>query len=215
MRRKIAVVAVSEVWERRELFVRSLTGAELEVYARLDVEKRQREWLAGRIAAKRAVQKQVGLPFARIEIRVEESGRPIVSIVSSDRGSSAPPFLSITHSNEVAAAIASQDPIGLDLERIEPRDRSFEELVLTESDQQRLNGLVGPPRDEALTLLWCEKESYAKLEGNGLRIPFADLVIPDDVAIERGTIEVSGVRFAFALASPRWPITNAPAAWSR
>ena len=196
MRRNIAIVSVSEVWDRRDVFVRSLAISELEVFAELRVEKRQRDWLAGRIAAKRAVQMHVGLPFPRIEIRVEESGRPIVA------GSEL--YLSITHSSDVAAAIASRAPIGLDVERIEPRDPSFEKLVLTASDHQRLNGLKGPARDEALTMLWCEKESYVKLEGHGLRIPFADLVVPREVAIERGTLEVGGERFAFALATLGW-----------
>jgi phosphopantetheinyl transferase len=204
MPQNIAVVSVKDVWDRRDVFVRSLAIAELEVFAHLDVEKRQRDWLAGRIAAKRAVQKHLGLPFPMIEIRVEDSGRPIVA--NQDL------YLSITHSSDVAAAIASPAPIGLDLERIEPRDPSFENLVLTPADQPRLEGLAGPARDEALTLLWCEKESYAKLEGNGLRIPFAELAIPDHITVERGTIEVSGVRFAFALASAPWPTTSAPAA---
>jgi phosphopantetheinyl transferase len=192
------IVSVGEVWERRALFAGSLTELEREVFERLSVDKRRKEWLAGRIAGKRAVQKQLGLPFFAIEIRVEESGRPLIFVAGAKHAL----HLSITHSSDVAAAIASRVPIGFDLERIEARDRSFEELVLTDRDRERLDGLTGPRRDEWLTLLWCEKEAYAKLAGEGLRIPFSELVVPEDVAVERGTVELGGVSYAFAVSSP-------------
>jgi phosphopantetheinyl transferase len=191
------VVSVDQVWEQRERFARSLTASEREVFDRLAVDKRRREWLAGRIAAKRAVQKELGLPFQRIEIRVEESGKPVVFI----RGEASELFLSISHSEGVAAAIVSRAPIGFDLEKIETRDRSFEDLVLTDADRRRLDGLSGSSRDEWLTILWCEKEAYAKLAGEGLRIPFAELVVPADVKIERGRLDVAGVAFAFAISA--------------
>ena len=191
IRSDIAVVSVSEVWSLRETLLAALAPSELEIFEHLTVDKRRRDWLAGRIAAKRAVQKRLGLPFSRIEIRVEESGRPRIA------GSEL--FLSITHSGDLAGAIASASPIGFDLELIEPRDRSFEELVLTSADRIELDGLAGPSRDERLTLLWCEKEAYAKLEGAGLRIPFAELIVPDHVTVERGTLALGGVPYAFAI----------------
>ena len=190
-----AIVSVSEVWARRDVFVRSLTPSEREIFERLAVDKRKQDWLAGRIAGKRAVQKETGLPFHRIEIRVEESGRPRVFA----GGQASELFLSITHSADFAAAIAGRAPIGLDLEKIEPRDRSFEDLVLTAEDRARLDGLTGVERDQHLTLLWCEKEAYAKLIGDGLRIPFAELAVPAGVTMERGTIDLGGVAFAFAI----------------
>ena len=196
-RSDIAVVSVSEVWSMRPTFEASLTPFEAEVFGELSIGKRMQDWLAGRVAAKRAAQRKLGLPFQQIEIRTEEGGRP--QIFLADRKSDL--FLSITHSNDVAAAIASRSPIGLDLERIEPRDHTFEDLVLTAADRQKLDGLVGARRDEWLTLLWCEKEAYAKLTGNGLRIPFAELVVPENVAIERGTIELGGVPYAFAIST--------------
>jgi len=192
-----SVVSVSEVWERRDVFVLSLTPSEREVFERLAVDKRKHDWLAGRIAGKRAVQKETGLPFQRIEIRVEESGRPRVFV----GGAGSEIHLSITHSGDFAAAIADRSPIGLDLEKIERRDRSFEDLVLTADDRAKLDGITGDARDERLTLLWCEKEAYAKLIGDGLRIPFTELVVPNNVALTHGTIELGGVTYAFAVST--------------
>jgi 4'-phosphopantetheinyl transferase len=208
----LALVSVSEVWEQRERLVHALVPTEREIFENLGVDKRQREWLAGRMAAKRAVQKRLGLPFARIEIRVDENGRPQLIL-----GKAIELHLSITHSYDVAAAIVARDPIGLDLERIEPRDASFEALVLTEQDRTVLGDLTGEARDERLTMLWCEKEAYAKLEGSGLRIPFAELVVPEQLRVERGTVVLRGTSFAFAIvvASPEWPITTALAAKDR
>ncbi len=207
---RFSTVSVSEVWAARETLLSGLTPAEREVFDQLAVDKRRHEWFAGRIAAKRAVQRELGLPFPRLEIRLEESGRPLLFV--DERPSAL--HLSITHSGGIAAAIAASHPIGLDVERIEPRDHTFEALVLTDGDRSRLDGLTGPARDESLTLLWCEKEAYAKLEGSGLRIPFADLVVPAHVAVERGTLAVGGVPFAFAIviASAEWLTTPAPAA---
>jgi phosphopantetheinyl transferase len=186
----ITVVSIREVWSERDRFVRSLAASERATYDGLGIEKRCQDWLGGRIAAKRAVQKRHGWPFARIEIRVEENGRPRCGEL----------YLSITHSGDVAAAIVSSKPIGLDVERIEPRDPSFEELVLTNEDRVLLDGLQGSLRDERLTALWCAKEAYTKLEGSGLRIPFADLVVPTSVRTETGRFDLGGTSFAFAIA---------------
>ena len=181
----ITVVSVSAVWKRRDVFTRSLTLAEREVFDQLGIDKRKKDWLAGRVAAKRAVQKLLGLPFSAIEIGVEASGRPTVSGA----------HLSITHSGDVAAAIASLTPIGLDVETVEARDSSFEDLVLTDTDKSRLAS--ASDRNTELTTIWCEKEAYAKWEGEGLRIPFSELCVPSDRSIARGALDIGGTRYVW------------------
>jgi phosphopantetheinyl transferase len=190
----VAIVSVLEVWSHRATLLSSLTQDEREVFDRLSVDKRRKDWLAGRVAAKRAVQRKTGLPFDRIEIRVAEGGRPLVYL----DGESSPWHVSITHSGDLAAAVADEAPLGLDVESIEPREAGFETLVLTPEDRARLNG--DGDRDARLTLIWCEKEAYAKLVGEGLRIPFSKLSVPEEVWIESGRFEHAAVDFAWAVA---------------
>lgn len=190
----VAIVSVLEVWSHRATLLPSLTQDEREVFDRLSVDKRMKDWLAGRVAAKRAVQRKTGLPFDRIEIRVAEGGRPLVYL----DGEPSPWHVSITHSGDVAAAVAGDAPLGLDVESIEPREASFETLVLAPEDRARLNG--AGDRDARLTLIWCEKEAYAKLIGEGLRIPFSRLSVPKEVRVETGRFEHAAVDFVWALA---------------
>jgi phosphopantetheinyl transferase len=74
--------------------------------------------------------------------------------------------ISISHKDDVAVAIASDErAVGIDVERIAPRDDSFAELCFT-SEELRL--VRDEPRDEGWTRLWSAKEAAAKAAGTGL-----------------------------------------------
>jgi phosphopantetheinyl transferase len=167
--------------------------------------KRRSEWLAGRIAAKRAVQQRTGLPFERISIATVPGSAPRALIDGVD----CELLLSITHSNGLAAAIVSEDPIGIDLERIEPREPSFETLVFADEERRAFEGLRGPARDVAVTRAWCEKEALSKWLGEGLKIAFFDLVATrhlDPGAIKSGSFTVAnGESFAWAVVEGERP----------
>jgi phosphopantetheine--protein transferase-like protein len=67
-------------------------------------------------------------------------------------------------------------PVGIDVERIEPRSDSFAELSFSRAE---LRLIEGEPRDEGLTRLWSAKEAAAKAAGTGLggapsRFPIRD-----------------------------------------
>jgi 4'-phosphopantetheinyl transferase len=194
----IVMVSVREVWSRRDVFAGSLCAAEREVFAGLVVEKRASDWLAGRIAAKRAVQRMTGLSFRRIEIVVDGLGRPGVTVSGG-----AEVFVSISHSGGVAVATAATEPIGIDIERVEPRDQSFEELVLTPADRAEVAGLRGREREDRLTRIWSEKEAYAKLDGRGLRIPFAELEVPRHARVVSEVVDGESGRLWIAVARGR------------
>jgi 4'-phosphopantetheinyl transferase len=191
----IVLLSVREVWSRRGVFVDSLCPAEREVFAGLVVEKRASDWLAGRIAAKRAVQRMTGLSFRRIAIVADGWGRPEVIAPSE-----ALVFVSISHSGDMAVATAEAEPIGIDIERVEARDRSFEDLVLTATDRSEVAGLRGREREDRLTRIWSEKEAYAKLDGRGLRIPFAELEVPRCVRVVSEVVDGESGRFWIAVA---------------
>lgn len=83
---------------------RVLTESELAEYLLLK-SKRRTEFLAGRFAAKEAFAKARGTgigaacPFADMEIRKDENGKPGMFFRGTECG-----FVSITHSKEFAAA---------------------------------------------------------------------------------------------------------------
>ena len=162
----------------RERLARRFLGERERIEYEQKTPRRQRCWLAGRIAAKDAVRDLLWRmghgPIFPIEIGIanEPSGRPVARTPTGRDVS-----ISIAHKNDVAVAIACEGgPAGIDIERIEPRAESFAELSFTK-DELRL--VEGEPRDEGWTRLWTAKEAAAKAAGTGLsgspgRFPIRD-----------------------------------------
>jgi phosphopantetheinyl transferase len=151
---------------RDRLARRFLGERERATYER-QTPRRQRSWLAGRIAAKDAVRdllwKRGSGPLFPVEVGIENepSGRPIVRTAAAEDM-----HVSIAHKEEIAVAIASvKRPVGIDLERVQPRTDSFVELSFS---KEELCLIEGEPRDEGLTRLWSAKEAAAKAAGSGL-----------------------------------------------
>ncbi len=200
----VILVDVEDVAGRPNLLA-SLTAPErahYEGFFRLAEEiakKRSREWLAGRVAAKWAIQLKTGLPFEVIEITNVESGpergRPVARAQGHDLGW----WVSITHSGSLAAAVARRVPVGLDLEVLGPRDSGFEVLVLSPEERARLEE---GDRDLQLTAAFVFKEAIVKCRATGLSTPFYE-VRPDDHDVETGLIRHHGRTYPWALASAR------------
>lgn len=149
-----------------------LTPSERKQYFAFRFDKRRREWLAGRIAAKRLIRKTIeesGLIVTEDEIKIErtEAGEPFV------RSLPAPWPLSISHSGEWAgAAMGDGTPparIGLDIEKIEPRDPAWLEIAFDACEY------AGDLSEAEQTLLWTRKEAVSKLLGIGLSADLRDI----------------------------------------
>jgi len=138
--------------------------------------RRQKEWLLGRVAAKKTVQ----LWFARrggfrprmnqIEILYGENNKPLVSILgtSAERGN--PPHISLSHIDGSAVAVSSAGTVGIDLES-PARIRSPEgvaRLTFCDAERDILRRRFGENSAEATALLWSIKEAAAKMTGAGL-----------------------------------------------
>ena len=70
----IIAVSIDEVWRARDRLVGALSPRERRELEGFRVTKRKRDWLAGRIAAKRAAQRQTGAPFSRISVNTVRDG---------------------------------------------------------------------------------------------------------------------------------------------
>lgn len=152
-----------------------LTLTEKRVYFAFRFDKRKREWLAGRLAAKRLARKKIaesGLIYSDNEIAIEknEAGAPYI------RARPCPWPISISHSGEWAVAAMMDGPrpsaIGVDIEKIEDRDPSWLDIAFDAEEK-------APGLDSAeQTLYWTRKEAVSKLLGIGLSTDLRDIRFP-------------------------------------
>ena len=141
-----------------------LSSEERLEWNRLEHAKRKREWLGGRVAAKTAVRLLLDREVALRTLKIckSASGSPVV-VWQDDEPA---PFVSISHSRDVAVALASKSPgFGVDVEAL---DSTAEDLLLQFATKEEAeafrNGLSSP---DALTLLWAAKEACRKAAGAG------------------------------------------------
>lgn len=114
------------------------------VFARLKTERRQKEYLASRIALQR-------LSKEPILLHKDENGRP--------QDAAKKKHLSLSHADGWAAAIVSDKPVGVDIENY--REKIFKVAHKFHSKNEAL--LFGNVDEiQALSLLWSAKESVFK-----------------------------------------------------
>jgi phosphopantetheine--protein transferase-like protein len=103
------------------------------------------------------------------------------------------PAISIAHSDGLAVAIAGYcsegQRLGIDVERLRPRQEAFQEIAFSDDELALLGSLPDSARDEWVTRFWCAKEAAAKALGKGL------VGGPRSVAVRKvhaptGTVEV-------------------------
>lgn len=131
----------------------SLSEKEAAVHAAFRMEKRRAEWLAGRLAAKTLLSRELGRPPRDCEIGIDRLGRPCCGET----------LVSISHSS--GWALAAMKPgcafLGVDLEKIEERHPAWYRDYFHPSE------LPAPDPSEA-TRLWAVKEALLKALGLGL-----------------------------------------------
>ena len=167
-----------------------LTAAERSRLASLKVEKRRRDWLLGRYAAKRLLvrwmRERTGLPvpMSFLEIGTADSGAPEARLCATappvdglPPGRRLPVALSISHSGDRAlAALASLVPgapplsVGADVERIEPRIEAFAADYFTPEEIAETEAEPLASRDRLVTSIWSAKEAVLKALGLGLTV---------------------------------------------
>ena len=154
----------------------------------LRLPARRREWLAGRVAAKQAVCRRLGLagPHAWPDIEIVPTrhgprrGQPTYTH-AGEPGSCA---LSLAHAGGTAVAALADGgvDIGVDLEPALAFDPVGESLLLSAAETRRLGGVRGESRRRTLTWIWVLKEALAKALGVGLRLRLPDVEVRFDPA---------------------------------
>ncbi|MBI1825124.1 MAG: polyketide synthase dehydratase domain-containing protein [Planctomycetes bacterium] len=178
----------SSIWENLWAHL-ILNRAELEQYRSMKDGPRRTEWIFGRAAAKDSVRMWVKRHFdldlfpADVEITQDANGKPGVR-GGWTRKIDRVPIVSISHKGKTAVAAAASVPIGIDMESVESRDRGFEQIALSDADQDFLDDFSLSDRADWVTRLWSAKESVGKLLGVGLRNGFQQWKVR---SMDRGT----------------------------
>ncbi len=173
----------------------------------LKIQKRKMDFLCGRLAGKRAVRRHliknyhssmnIGIehpPFRDIEIKRTVTGRPAVFIKNNAPGKDASKngtsdyYVSISHTEGVAASLVSNKMdckgIGIDIEKIEPRDNSLFNVAFTDFEIESLRKKVAHMNGDGDKLLteeiaryWSIKEAVMKAMGVGVNIDLKDIEV--------------------------------------
>jgi 4'-phosphopantetheinyl transferase len=153
-----------------------LAPAEREYYESLKIAKRRRDWLRGRWAAKSLLQRvlkvtsEISPSFDEIEILKHADGWPQIKIPIPDLH--AEPFtLSISHRAEYAFCSVMEgenQPLGVDIELIEPRSSGFVADYFTAEEQALLGNTPQDQRSMLVNAIWSGKEAALKAIRRGL-----------------------------------------------
>ncbi len=172
-----------------------LSPAERDLMSRLGVEKRRRDWLGGRLAAKRAVIRLAELggldwlptSLRDVEVLPSHTREPIVS--SSEAHLPVQVQVSISHSGRFAGAVACAGDhwrLGFDLERAEAIDPALYQLAFRDFEIREIETAPPALRPIAVLVLWTAKEAISKAIGTGLSVCLQDieLTFPDGFLCE-------------------------------
>ncbi len=142
-----------------------LNADELGKWAGLSMNKRRAEWLGGRLAAKGAAAgllPEAAVAWQALVIRNEDDGRPYVATEVH----TVAPFISISHSGPMAAALAANLPCGLAIQESSAKIQRVKERFTSFEEEDILNGSLPHhsfTETERLTMLWAAKEAVRKM----------------------------------------------------
>jgi len=161
-----------------------LSAAECRFYAGLRFEKRRRDWLGGRLAAKRAVVRLAESsgadwrPQSTREVEVLAGTTREPRVYSPGSGIPRRVQVSISHSGQLAGAVACHADagrIGFDLERLESIEPALYRLAFCDSEAEAIESTPAATRVDAAVTLWTAKEAVSKAIGTGLSICLRDI----------------------------------------
>ena len=105
------------------------------------------------------------------------------------------PELSVSHSGDLVAVAVATAPVGVDVEQLDGRARelgggdpaALGRIVLAEEERAALAAIEPEGRARAFLVAWTRKEAVTKARGDGLRVPFGEVVVASDLTVPRVT----------------------------
>lgn len=205
LRTSLSLIDISNV--KRRLKTRGnaayrplLTDWEFSYIDSMKFLKRKSDFLSGRLAGKKAVNRLLTkdrvkgeefLSFNNIEIKRTVTGRPLVFInkASTDL------LISITHTEGVAASYVCNKKefkgIGIDIEKIDKRDKSIIDIAFTTDEIAKFENISENSQYERLyediTKLWSIKEAVLKSLGVGVNIDLKNIEVVNSNSNDNGT----------------------------
>lgn len=158
--------ASSQVGKLEEL----LSTQEILTFQKLKSEKRKRDWLAGRLAAKELLCAHLGqalgylLPWEKIEIYNGTAGEPCFRLLGDRLPINI--NISIAHSHGYGlcglANTKEEGYIGVDIERIRPLRSDVQRRFLAQTEIEQIKQSFAGRESEGATLFWALKEAAFK-----------------------------------------------------
>ena len=145
---------------------RVLSTAELERAARFRSDESRLTFVSAHCFLRWILGTYLEIPAAHVAFGSEVGGKPCL-----DRGMHATDLhFNLSHSHRSAACAIARAPVGIDIERPDPRlcELATAELVFSAEELGRLQAFAPTERVEAFFLGWTKKEAYAKCKGIGL-----------------------------------------------
>jgi 4'-phosphopantetheinyl transferase len=101
--------------------------------------------------------------------------------------------LSVAHSGDLVAVAVAVAPVGVDVEQLEGRPHelgggdpaALARMVLAEAERAALAAVPSSGRARAFLVAWTRKEAVTKAKGDGLRVPFGEVLVATDAAAPR------------------------------
>lgn len=146
-------------------------------------DKRRREFVAGRAAARRLLADCLDTVPERVPLR--RAADEAVDVEAADWQ------VSIAHSGLHAIAGCARHRIGVDLEHIQPRDPAIARFLFAPEDRGLVDALPYDA-DAALVLCWTLKEAVLKARRTGFRTSPKELHLQVRPESETASVEVEG-----------------------
>jgi len=154
-----------------------LSDAENAAMAAMGSATRRAQFAAGRWLLHHCARKALG-EGVRYRLRLIDE-RPFLSV----DGAREPIAASLSHSaDQVLCAIAPSGLVGVDVERIRPRNEwdQLAAFVLHPAERSRAEASTEAARWRGFYRVWTLKEALAKALGVGLALPFNRILFSDD-----------------------------------
>ena len=174
-----------------------LTSAELERASAIRHPSRRLEWIAGRMAAKKAmrihVRDHLGIQLnpTDVEILADSNGAPHARAL---QGLVNLPALSITHAagRAICAIMPASQHVGIDLTPVEERSNDFVQQWFTSSEQILVTRHPGPTA-RTVSAIWAIKEAVSKVLGLGLKLATSEMEVTSLRQDGRAEVRLSGM----------------------